>query len=63
MHAEDDKVVKVQNSVFFYLACVHQGVPAEMHLYPKGGHGFGVNNKASQDNWTEHLPKWLAASK
>jgi acetyl esterase/lipase len=63
VHAEDDKVVKVQNSVFFYLACVRQGVPAEMHLYPKGGHGFGVNNKASQENWTDFLVKWLSDSK
>lgn len=62
VHAEDDKVVKVQNSVFFYLACVRHGVPAEMHLYPKGGHGFGINNKAVQDSWTEHLHKWLTTN-
>jgi acetyl esterase/lipase len=62
VHAEDDKVVKVQNSVFFYLACLRHGVPAEMHLYPKGGHGFGINNKAVQDSWPEHLGNWLAGS-
>lgn len=60
VHAEDDKVVKVQNSVFFYLACARHGVPTEMHLYPKGGHGFGINNKAVQDDWTERLRNWLA---
>jgi acetyl esterase/lipase len=62
VHAADDKVVKVQNSMAFYLACVHHGVPAEMHLYPKGGHGFGINNKAVQDNWTERLHSWLATN-
>ena len=59
VHAEDDKVVKVQNSLYFYLACVRHGVPAEMHLYPAGGHGFGIHNKAVQDSWVEHLKNWL----
>lgn len=63
VHAEDDRVVKVQNSLYFYLACVRRGVPAEMHLYPKSGHGFGIHNKAVQDNWTEHLQNWLISTK
>ncbi|RZJ89920.1 MAG: alpha/beta hydrolase [Hymenobacter sp.] len=63
VHAEDDKVVKVQNSICFYLACVRHGVPAEMHLYPAGGHGFGIHNKAMQDSWVEHLKNWLLISK
>ena len=62
VHAADDKVVKVQNSMAFYLACVHHGVPVEMHLYPKGGHGFGINNKAVKDNWTERLHSWLGTN-
>ncbi|TGE07822.1 alpha/beta hydrolase [Hymenobacter fodinae] len=61
VHAQDDKVVKVQNSLVFYEACLHHNVPVEMHLYPLGGHGFGMNNKTTKDNWTDRLQNWLDA--
>jgi acetyl esterase/lipase len=61
VHAQDDKVVKVQNSLAFYEACLHHHVPVEMHLYPLGGHGFGMNNKTTKDNWTDRLQNWLDA--
>ena len=35
--------------------CVKNKVPVEMHLYPKGGHGFGMVNKTTDDNWLERL--------
>lgn len=59
VHAGDDSVVPVENSIRFYRACIANKVPAEMHLYPKGGHGFGLNNKTTSDNWTERLQNWL----
>jgi dipeptidyl aminopeptidase/acylaminoacyl peptidase len=62
VHAADDKSVKVQNSLRFYEACVHHKVPAEMHLYPQGGHGFGMNNKTTKDNWTDRLQNWMDAN-
>lgn len=62
VHAADDKTVKVQNSLRFYEACLHHKVPVEMHLYPQGGHGFGMNNKTTKDNWTERLQNWLDAN-
>ncbi|MCB2409610.1 alpha/beta hydrolase [Hymenobacter lucidus] len=62
VHAADDKTVKVQNSIRFYEACLRAGVPTEMHLYPKGGHGFGLNNKTTKDNWTDRLQNWLDAN-
>ena len=37
VHASDDDVVKVENSIHFYLALLKNGVPAEMHIYEKGG--------------------------
>jgi dipeptidyl aminopeptidase/acylaminoacyl peptidase len=46
LHAADDKTVKVANSMLFYNALLQHKVPAEMHLYQKGSHGFGLNNKA-----------------
>jgi len=61
IHAGDDKTVKVANSLRFYEALVKCDVPAEMHIYPKGGHGFGVNNKTTPDKWTERVENWLKA--
>lgn len=39
-HSGDDKVVKVDNSITFYSALQKNGVNAELHLFPKGDHGF-----------------------
>lgn len=41
----DDMVVPPQNSLRFYEACLENKVPAEMHLFPKGVHGWGFNLK------------------
>jgi acetyl esterase/lipase len=62
VHAEDDKTVPVQNSIVFYQALRRHNVPAEMHLYPQGGHGFGMNNKTTKDQWTERLQNWMDAN-
>lgn len=59
VHAGDDASVPVENSIRFYQACIKNKVPAEMHLYPKGGHGFGMNNKNTTDHWMERLANWL----
>ena len=59
VHAADDKTVKVENSIAYYMACLKNGVPVEMHLYPKGGHGFGMNNSTTEDKWFERLLNWL----
>lgn len=42
LHASDDDVVPVQNSLLFFDALRRANVPAELHVYPKGGHGFGI---------------------
>jgi len=62
VHAQDDKTVPVLNSVVFYEALTHHKVPAELHLYPKGGHGFGLHNATTKDDWMERLQNWLAAN-
>lgn len=62
VHAQDDKTVPVNNSIVFYQACLRHGVPAEMHLYPRGGHGFGLNNATTPDRWTDRLRNWMEAS-
>jgi len=40
IQATDDSVVSVKNSLYFYKALHENGVPAELHLYQKGEHGF-----------------------
>jgi acetyl esterase/lipase len=59
VHAADDKAVPVENSLNFYQNCVKKGVPAEMHLYPKGGHGFGMVNPTTKAVWMDNLSIWL----
>ncbi len=59
VHAGDDGAVPVENSLRYYKACVLNKVPVEMHLYPKGGHGFGMFNKTTTDIWMERLYNWL----
>ena len=59
IHAGDDGTVPVENSIRYYQACIKNKVPAEMHLYPKGGHGFGLNNKTTDDKWFDRLINWI----
>lgn len=61
VHAGDDGAVPVENSIRYYQACIKYKVSAEMHLYTKGGHGFGMNNKTTTDNWMERLKNWVLA--
>lgn len=62
VHAADDKGVKVENSIRFYEALLKNQVPAEMHLYPRGGHGFGLHNKTTPDLWIERVENWLKSN-
>ncbi|MEJ7589841.1 MAG: alpha/beta hydrolase [Ferruginibacter sp.] len=59
VHAGDDAAVPVENSIRFYQACVKNKVRAELHLYPGGGHGFGMYNKTTEDRWMERLKNWI----
>ncbi len=54
-HASDDKLVVVQNSIQYYEALLQKGVPVEMHLYQKGGHGFIFRQK----EWVDPLFQWM----
>jgi acetyl esterase/lipase len=62
VQAEDDKTVPVQNSLMFYYALLANKIPAELHIYPKGGHGFGLNNKTTKDYWFDNATHWLDAN-
>jgi acetyl esterase/lipase len=59
VQAEDDKTVPVQNSILFYDAMIKNNVKGEMHLYQAGGHGFGLHNKTTKDQWFDRLMNWM----
>lgn len=60
--ADDDKAVPTQNSIDFYQAMKKYGIPAEMHIFQKGGHGFGIRkNNIPADNWPNLFYDWLKA--
>lgn len=62
--ADDDKAVIPQNSVDFYLALKKKEIPAEMHIFQQGGHGFGMTKKnLPVDQWPELFFNWLKAQK
>lgn len=54
-HAADDKLVDVDNSIQYFEQLRHNNVPVEMHIYPKGGHGFIFGHKG----WMEPLILWM----
>ena len=63
LHAADDDVVPVENSILFFKALQAHGIPVSMHIYPKGGHGFslGLMDPVLKNwinlyfEWAEHL--------
>jgi acetyl esterase/lipase len=59
VQAEDDGV-RVENSLFYYAALRNAHVPAEMHLYPAGGHGYGLRPSANLvTTWPKRAEEWL----
>lgn len=56
-HTGDDKVVDVENSLEYYNALKKKNVPAEMHIYPKGNHGFVLSQPIEE--WMQPILKWL----
>jgi acetyl esterase/lipase len=59
VHAGDDNAVPVKNSLAYYDACQKNGVSASLVIYPKGGHGFGMNNKTTKDKWMDNVKNWI----
>lgn len=63
-HTITDTTVPVQNSLSYASALGEKGIPAELHVFPNGGHGMGV---AKQDplasQWTTLLKNWLIFNK
>ena len=62
VHASDDDAVSVKNSLVYYEALLQKGVFSEMLLYPRGGHGFGMHNKTTTDQWIDQLKHWMQSN-
>jgi acetyl esterase/lipase len=59
---EDDSV-RVETGLFYYLALKNAKVPAEMHLYPRGGHGYGLRRTENDvTSWPDRVNDWMKTS-
>jgi acetyl esterase/lipase len=63
VHASDDDVVNPENSIRFYQALLKNKIPAELHLYEHGGHGFGLHNSTTKEDWFAACIDWLRINK
>ena len=60
LHAENDPVDSVKQSLVYYVALKNAGVRAEMHLYAEGGHAFGLRQtKLPITRWPQLVETWL----
>lgn len=58
--AQDDPTVPVQKSVEIFTRWTAADLPAELHVYETGGHGFGMLKRhKGTDEWTEPFDAWL----
>ncbi|WP_276374192.1 alpha/beta hydrolase [Chryseolinea sp. H1M3-3] len=62
VHASDDSAVLSINSVRFYENLLKHKVPAELHIYQAGQHGFGLNNKTTKDDWFQRCINWMESN-
>lgn len=55
-----DDGVRVECSLVYYTALKNAKVPAEMHLYPSGGHGYGLRpSSAAVSTWPARAETWI----
>jgi acetyl esterase/lipase len=59
----EDDPVHVESALAYTLALKNAKVPVELHLYPKGGHGYGLRPSENLvTTWPARAAEWLAAS-
>ncbi len=59
--AEDDPI-RIENALFYTLALKNAKVPCELHVYPTGGHGYGMRpNGQAVTTWPQRAGEWLGA--
>jgi acetyl esterase/lipase len=61
VHSADDEAVPVKNSLVFAEALAKNGVPFEMHIFPAGKHGYGMNNSTTDTEWFPLCVNWIGS--
>lgn len=61
VHSADDEAVPVSNSIRYFEALQKNKVPAEMHIYERGGHGYGMGEGGPENAWPTALVQWMKA--
>jgi acetyl esterase/lipase len=60
IHSGDDEGVPVENSLAYYRALRAEGIPAELHVYPYGGHGYSLAiGKGHLSTWPDRVLDWI----
>ena len=59
VHAVDDKVVKIANSLEYIAALQQNNVAVRVFFYSRGNHGYGANNKTATVQWTDPCISWI----
>ena len=61
IHSSDDKTVSPENSIRYYQALKKFNVPTELHIWEKGGHGYGISQaKGPIKIWPNVVKEWLS---
>jgi acetyl esterase/lipase len=63
VHSGDDKAVPVKNSIIYYQGLQKYNIPSELHVFQKGGHGFGLSvDNGTQSAWPGLCISWLKSA-
>jgi len=64
VNARDDQLTPADKCVDFYVALLRAGVNAELHVFSKGGHGFGLGDGRGRSTalWPTSFAAWLRDS-
>ena len=60
IHATNDRAVLAENSIMYYKALLEKNIPAALHIWEDGGHGFGLyREKGSVKSWPNTVQHWF----
>jgi acetyl esterase/lipase len=63
VHSGDDKAVPVKNSIVYYQGLQKYNIPSELHVFQKGGHGYGLSvDNGTQSAWPGLCISWLKSA-